>query len=315
MRAVVLDVDDKYRVTELPDPEPGPGEVAIRVAWSGVQWGDVLVRDGHFPTPRPFVPGFEAAGRISAVGDGVDPARIGQPVTALTTGGAHAEVVTAPAALTLDATGLDPRTAAGFGWATPTAHDLISTVARVRPGDRVLVHAAAGGVGTLAGQFARLAGAARVVGVATDTAYPRQFGYHDVVPRADFPDALADTEFDVILDPVGGPTRLANLRLLAPHGRLLAYGNLATFDPVPFSTNDLLARGLSVLTHNSNLLARTHPDRLAASAAAALRLLVTGQVRVDITAEHDLADLSHAVDHLTATPGRTLLRVAGQVSR
>ncbi|MFD0351502.1 alcohol dehydrogenase catalytic domain-containing protein [Kitasatospora aburaviensis] len=135
MKAVVLGADDRFRLTTTADePRPGPGEVAVRVAYAGVQWGDVLVRDGHFPVPRPFVPGFEAAGRIVAVGDGVDEGRIGEQVLALVDGGAYAEVVLAPAALAVPAPGVDARTAAGFGWTAPTAHDLIHTVTRLGPG-------------------------------------------------------------------------------------------------------------------------------------------------------------------------------------
>ncbi|WP_241251136.1 alcohol dehydrogenase catalytic domain-containing protein [Candidatus Protofrankia californiensis] len=110
----------------------------------------MLVRDGHFQVPRLFVPGFEASGHIKKVGEGVDVNRVGQPVTALTTAGAYAEVVVAPAVLTLDVGTLPLRTAAGFGWGTPTAYDLVNAVAWVRPGDSVLIHAAAGGVGILA---------------------------------------------------------------------------------------------------------------------------------------------------------------------
>jgi NADPH2:quinone reductase len=140
MLAVVLDADDQLRIDQVEQPVPGPGEVAIGVAFAGVQWGDVLVRDGHFPVPRPFVPGFEAAGRIVAVGAGVDVGRVGQQVTALTSSGAFAEVVVAPTSLALDIGGLSLRTAAGFGWVTPAAFDLINTVSRVGPGDRVLIH-------------------------------------------------------------------------------------------------------------------------------------------------------------------------------
>jgi NADPH2:quinone reductase len=288
--------------------------VAVRVAYAGIQYGDVLVRDGHFPVPRPFVPGFEAAGRIITVGEGVDQARVGEQVTALTSAGAYAEIVVAPAALTLDAAGLDPRTAAAFGWGTPTAYDLINTLTRVRPGESVLIHAAAGGVGTLAAQFAKAAGAGRIVGVvgnATRTDYAAQFGYDQVITREQFPDALSEQHFDVILDPIGGPTRHTNLQHLAPHGRLAVYGNIATFEPVMASTNDLLMAGKSLLTYNSNLLSQTHPDRLADSARHALRLLTDGHIRVDITAEYDLTDLSTAIQRLAdgATHGKSILRI------
>ncbi|WP_327732648.1 zinc-binding alcohol dehydrogenase family protein [Streptomyces nojiriensis] len=314
MKAVLLDAEDRYRVAELDEPAPGPGEVAIAVAYAGIQWGDVMVRDGRFPLPRPFVPGFEASGHITAVGEGVDPGRVGTPVTALTTGGACAEVVLAPAVLALDTGGLPLRTAAGLGWGAPTAYDLINTVARVRPGESVLVHAAAGSVGTLAAQFARLAGAGRVVGVAGSPAragYAAGFGYDRVVLREDFPAVLGGERFDAVLDPVGGATRRAALEQLAAHGRLAVFGALASFEPVPADPGDLLVNGRSLLTYNSDLLARTHPGRLADSARRALALVADGSVRVDITAEYGLEDLATAVRRLAggATCGKSVLRI------
>jgi NADPH:quinone reductase-like Zn-dependent oxidoreductase len=315
MKAVILDTDDEYRLTDIDEPVPGPGEVAIRVAYAGIQWGDVLVRDGHFPVPRPFVPGFEAAGHIIATGEGVDAGRVGEPVVALTGAGAYADVVVAPHLLTLGTGDLDLRTAGGFGWVTPTAYDLINTIAQVRPGESVLVHAAAGGVGILAGQFAKLAGAGRIAGVVGGSAqadYATRFGYDQVLVREEFPGALADERFDVILDPIGGRTRHANLQLLAPFGRLAVYGNISTFEPVQVSANDLLMNGTSLLTYNSNLLSQTHPERLAGSARHALSHLAAGRVRVDITAEYEPADLATAVQRLAdgATHGKSIMRVA-----
>ncbi|MFD9246017.1 zinc-binding alcohol dehydrogenase family protein [Streptomyces sp. NPDC059556] len=314
MKAIVLGSDDRFTLAGAEAPTPGPGEVAIRVRYAGLQWGDVLVGNGQFPTPRPFIPGFEAAGDVVAVGEGVDAARIGRPVTALTAAGAFAEFVTAPAVLAFPAEDLDPRLAAAFGWATPTAYDLINTVTRVRPGDRVLIHAALGGVGSLAVQFARSAGAARIVGVgggAEQADYAAGLGYDHLISRADFPDALADEQYDVILDPVGGPARLANLDRLAPHGRLAVYGNMATFEPVRFNANDLLMAGASVLAYNSNLLSRTHPERLAAGAAKALRLLTDRQVHIDISAEYELAEVPTAIQRLAAggTRGKAVIRI------
>jgi NADPH:quinone reductase len=315
MKAVVLDEKDQFRVAEMPEPVPGPGQVAIRVAYAGIQWGDVLVRDGHFPAPRPFVPGFEAAGQVIAAGDGVEDVRAGDPVITLTSAGAYAEVTVAPAVLTFPAAGLGLQTAAASGWTAPTAYDLISAVSRVQPGDRVLVHAAAGGVGTLAAQFARLAGAGSVTGVAGDparAAYAASFGYDRVLTRSEFPAALGGETFDVILDPVGGPTRRASLQRLAPHGRLAVYGNIATFEPVMVSANDLLMTGASLLTYNSNLLSQTSPARLAASARSALEFLASGQVKIDITAEYEMAELGTAIQHLAdgTTRGKSILRIA-----
>jgi NADPH2:quinone reductase len=265
--------------------------------------------------PRPFVPGFEASGHIAAVGEGVDASRVGAPVAALTTAGAYAEVVLAPAALSLDIGDLPLRTAAGLGWGAPTAYDLINTTAQVRPGESVLIHAAAGSVGTLAAQFARLAGAGRIVGVAGSTAradYAAQFGYDQVLLREEFPAKLGTEHFDVILDPVGGGTRRVGLEQLAAHGRLAVFGNLSTYEPVLADTNDLLMHGKSLMTYNSNLLSQTHPERLAGSARRALGLVADRKVRVDITAEYDLTDLATAVQRLAegATHGKSILRVA-----
>ncbi|MER5604125.1 alcohol dehydrogenase catalytic domain-containing protein, partial [Streptomyces sp. NPDC002265] len=132
MKAIVLDSGGDHRTADLDEPVPGPGEVVIRAAYAGVQWGDTMAADGTLPVPRPFVPGFEVSGHVVAVGTGVDAARVGEPVAALTTGGACAELVAAPAVLALPLDGVPLRTAAGFGWSTPTAYDLVHNVARVR---------------------------------------------------------------------------------------------------------------------------------------------------------------------------------------
>lgn len=151
-----------------------------------------------------------------------------------------------------------------------------------------------------------------MVGTADRADYAAQFGYDRLLLRQAFPAELGDEKPDVILDPVGGPTRAIGLRQLAAHGRLVAYGNLATHDPVLVDTNDLLMDGKSLLTYNSNLLSRTHPERLADSARRALALVADGSVRVDITTEYALEDLATAVQHLTdgTTHGKSILRVA-----
>ncbi|MER6473104.1 zinc-binding dehydrogenase [Streptomyces collinus] len=164
----------------------------------------------------------------------------------------------------------------------------------------------------------RAAGAARIVGVGgtasqavSQTDYAARLGYHHLVSRTDFPHALTRERFDVILDPIGGPARLANIERLDRHGRLAVYGNMATFEPVRINSNDLLMDGKSVLTYNSNLLSQTHPDRLAATATEALRLLADGRIRIDITTEYELADVDSALQRLAAggSRGKAVLRV------
>lgn len=316
MQAVVLDEAGAYRLEDRPEPVPGPGEVAIRVAYAGVQWGDVLLRDGHFGVERPFVPGFEVAGSITRVGEGVEPSRVGEKVVALLDGGGYAEVAVVAAARAVGVGGLPLRDAAALGWAAPTAYDLVAEVGRVREGERVLVHAAAGGVGTYAVQFARAAGAGQVVGVvggAERAAYAKGFGYDRLVLRGDFPAVVEEERFDVILDPVGAATRTANLGLLAPHGRLAVYGNIAGFEDVAVSANELLMRGLTVGAYNSSALVHTRPERVARTMRKVLAGLADGVVRVDVGAEVPLAGVGPAVAALASgggSLGRTLVRVA-----
>lgn len=315
MKALVLDGADQLIVADVDEPSPRAKEVAIRVDYAGIQWGDLLTRQGHFPMPRPFFPGYEAAGKIIAVGEEVDDRRIGQRVAALTQAGAFAEIALADATLAFDVGDTDLRVAAGFGWVTPTAYALVNEVGRVRPGERVLIHAAAGGVGALAAQYAARAGAGRVVGVVVDEAqrsYASQFPYDLIILADSFPAALESETFEVILDPIGGAVRLLNVERLAPHGRLVAYGNIASLDPVEVDVNTLLMHGTSLLTYNSSLLSHTDPDRLAATARAALATVTSGEVRIDITAEFALHDLDAALARLAAggTHGKSILRLA-----
>jgi NADPH2:quinone reductase len=117
--------------------------------------------------------------------------------------------------------------------------------------------------------------------------------------------------FDVILDPIGGAARVASLARLAAHGRIAVYGNIATFEPVTVSANDLLMQGQPLMTYNSNLANQTRPQRLADSAARAMALVADGTVRVDVTADHSLADVETAIANLAAgaTPGKTIIRI------
>jgi len=195
-----------------------------------------------------------------------------------------------------------------------TAYYGLADLAGLRAGESVLIHAAAGGVGNLAGQIAKAAGAALITGVVgrrEQAEYAMAFGYDRLVLCDDFPAGSGEDQFDVILDPVGGPARLASLERLAPHGRMAVYGNIATFAPITVSVNDLLMTGQSVLTYNSNLLGQTHPERLADSARTALRFVAAGEIRVDVTAEYELAELDRAIQRLAdgQTHGKSIVRI------
>src|ERR1044072_8004584 len=185
MRAVEIQEygdPEVLRVVQTDAPGPGPGQVTIDAAYAGVNFADLKARAEGYRVPSlPFRPGLEVSGRIRAVGQGVHGLRPGQEVAALLDGGGYAEVAAARATTVFPLPqGLDLRTAATLPTVLPTAHALLHEVGRLRAGESVLVHGAAGGIGTVAGQLARAAGAGAVYGVVSTDAkaeYALEHGY------------------------------------------------------------------------------------------------------------------------------------------
>lgn len=169
MRAVVVPEPggfDALQVKDVPEPAPGPGEVLVKAAFAGCNWADTQVRSGIYPhaITYPVTPGFEVAGAVAALGDGVSGLEVGDRVVAITEIGGYAEMAVAPADLTTklpDGVPLD--IAAAFPIQALTAYHMLHTVYRLNEGDVVLVHAAGGGVGLQVIQLAIHAGA-RVIG-------------------------------------------------------------------------------------------------------------------------------------------------------
>ncbi len=328
MRAVVFEesgAPEVLQMCDLPAPSPGPGQVLIRVAYAGVNYAEVMFRRGDFTVTMPFTPGLEVAGHVEAVAADVTGLRVGQAVAALTMpGGGYAEYAVAPAILTLP---LETRygtvpldIAAGLPCVAPTAYGLVRVVGRVGHGDRVLVHAAAGGVGSIAGQLARHLGAEQVIGVVGSedkVAYARGLGYDDVLTTADFPQGVlavtGDAGVDVILDGIGGEVRRQSLDLLAPLGRLVVFGNPGADADVEVSTNGLWSQTRTVAGFNIGLLAARRPDLVRKHSLEMLELVARGIIHVDVTDVHALPDAADAHRNMQdrTTRGKTLLRVGG----
>ncbi|MFD6295718.1 zinc-binding alcohol dehydrogenase family protein [Streptomyces sp. NPDC060235] len=308
------------RVVDAAVPEPGPGQVSIDVAWTGVNFADLKARSEGYRVPRlPFVPGLEVSGRVRAVGPGVTGLRAGQEVAALTEGGAYAEVVVADAVTVFPLpSGVGLRTGATLPTVLPTAYALLHTVGRLQPGETLLVQGAAGGVGTVLGQLARAAGAGAVYGVvsaAPKAEFALGYGYDEVFVGT-FADevgaATAGRGVDLVLDPVGGESLRLGLGSLAPFGRLVSFGNASSAEPWTVGQPELYPTGLSVAGFSILGLARTAPDSLRAIAERAFATVADGTVTLPVTAEFDLekAGEAHALMGARTSTGKLLLRVA-----
>ncbi|MET7422600.1 medium chain dehydrogenase/reductase family protein [Dactylosporangium sp. NPDC005555] len=243
MRAVWITRAGGPEVLEVrttPDPAPGPGEARIRVHAAGLNFAEVMARQGLYPdAPKlPCVVGYEVAGVVDALGAGVTGPAVGTRVLALVRFGGHAELVCAPVAQVVELPdGLGFEQAAAIPLNYLTAYHMLFRVANLRAGQRVLVHMAAGGVGLAVLQLCRTVPDVVTFGTASAAKHDvlREFGCtHPVDYRTeDYAArvrALTDGEgVDLVLDPLGGRDWKRGLRLLRPVGQLIAYGfaNLA----------------------------------------------------------------------------------------
>ncbi len=260
---------DRLELFEGPTPEPGPGEVRLRVRAAALNVADLLQREGRYlggPRP-PFVPGLEAAGEVEALGPGVTSLAVGQRVTALTRGGLLASAACLPAkACHPTAPGLSDVEAAALPVASLTAALALVEVARARPGERLLVHAAAGGVGSAAVQVGRALDLEVIAAASTAAKRERALalGAQQALAYEQVSDALRapGARPDLVLDGAGGAPLQRALRVLAPLGRAVVLG-WWTPEPPPLDTTRLTYRSQGVLGCHLDAL-RARPDLAAA---------------------------------------------------
>jgi putative PIG3 family NAD(P)H quinone oxidoreductase len=226
---------DVLEWTELPDPRPGPGQVLVDVAASAVNRADLLQRQGNYPPPpgAPDILGLECSGTIAALGEGVTGWEVGEPVCALLAGGGYAERVAVPAGQLLPIPpGVDPVLAASLPEIACTVWSNVVMATDLQPGETLLVHGGAGGVGTHAIQVGKALGAMVAVTAGSDERLARcaELGADILVNyrEQDFvKEVRAATEgrgADVVLDNMGAAYLARNLDVLARHGRLVIIG-------------------------------------------------------------------------------------------
>jgi synaptic vesicle membrane protein VAT-1 len=312
-------------VRETKDPEPGPGEVRIRVHAAGLCFAEVMAAQGLYPgAPKlPAVLGYEAAGVIDKVGEGVDERREGTHVVAMTRFGAHSDVVCVPDQHALAIPhGKDFTEAAAIPVNYLTAYHILFRAATIRPGERVLIHMAAGGLGTAALQLCRTVDGIETFGTASAAKHAalraegctHPIDYHTADYAKEVRRLTGGEGVDVVLDPLGGADSRKGLKLLRPGGRLVTYGfaNLTSgqrrhpvrvarqLASVPLLTPLQLMNANKAVAgvHIGRLVSRT--DLLTAELTEVLALWAAGTITPRIDATYPFAKAADAQRRILA---------------
>jgi NADPH2:quinone reductase len=292
---------DRIAVVDLPSPVPGRGSVLVRVKACGLNYSDVLQRQGLYlggPVP-PFVPGMEAAGIVEGNGGGTPAIPVGTRVAVVAAGGLHTErVVVQPAACIPLPDAMSFAQGAAFPIHYLTAYHALTTVAHARAGETVLIHAAGGGVGTAAVQIARILGL-RVVATASTEEKRRKVLALGAIRAVGYEDFEATTREvtdgagpDLVLESLGGDVFRRSLAMLAPLGRLVVLGAASGATP-PIDPVRLLFRSHGVLGFHLRALLRD-PESVRPSVERLLRWVRRGALRIQIGAEVAFADIRRA---------------------
>lgn len=302
------------RLEELPLPEPGPGEVLVRLQAIGVNFIDTYKRKGLYPVPTPFTLGEEGAGVVEKVGEGVVGVRPGDRVAFANVQGAYAEYQVVPAEKLVPVPeGLDPKLAAAALLQGMTVHYLLKSTYPVAPGDQVLVHAGAGGVGQLLIQWAKRLGATVYATASTEEkrGLCLEAGADHALPYEGFAQAvkaLSGGGVDVVYDGVGQSTFEGSLEALRPRGYLVLFGQSS--GPVPPLDPQVLNRKGSLFLTRPTLHHYTASRKeLLWRAGEVFQAVRAGWLKVRIGAEFPLEKAREAHEALEGrrTTGKVLL--------
>ena len=298
-------------------PRPGPGEAQVKVAAAGLNYLDVQYRIGRVKAALPFVIGSEASGVVSEVGAGVTDLEIGDRVGWAMTLGSYAEYAVVPASkLVVLPPGVDMQVAAGVMLQGLTAHYLTHSTFALKPGDTALVHAAAGGVGSVIVQVARIVGA-RVIATAGTEAkaeLARQAGAHEVIvyTKQNFETEVkrltGGRGVDVVYDSVGKDTFEGSLNCLRPRGMLALFGFSSGLVP-PFDPAVLGIKGSLFLTRPGLNQYMATREELMSRMNDIFDWLAAGTLKIRIGHVFPMADARRAHEELEArrTTGKVLL--------
>ena len=320
-KAIRLDRIGGPEVMTLVDVEvgaPGPGEARVRHAAIGVNFIDVYFRSGLYPQPLPAGLGMEGAGVVEAVGEGVTVVSVGDRVAyAGRPNGAYADVRNLPADVLLRLPDeISFETGAAMMLQGLTVQYLFNRTTRLKAGDTILFHAAAGGVGLIAAQWARAIGVNMIgtVGSEEKAALAREHGCAHVINynTENFVERVKEItggkKVSVVYDSIGKDTFVGSLDCLAPLGLMVSFGNAS--GPVPdFSLGELSSRGSLFITRPTLFSYASSRGELEAMAADLFAMVASGKVKIDVRQRYPLADVGRAHQDLEArkTVGSSIL--------
>jgi NADPH2:quinone reductase len=302
VRAVTIQ-DGQLVVEERPDPEPGLGEVLVRVRGAGLNGADMLQRRGAYPAPPgspPDIPGLELAGEVAGLGPGATRFEEGDRVMAVVGGGGQAELALVHERAAMPVPGpLDWPQAGGLPEVFTTAHDAVFSQAGLRPGEHLLVHGAAGGVGTAAVQLGRVAGATVTATVRREE---HRTALEELGARAIAPEGFEEHgPYDVILELVGAANLSGNLQSLAIGGRIAVIGVGGTGPTAEINVLQVMQKRARI--HGSTLRARPLEQKAAAARLVEKEVLPAfedGRLTVPVAESFPLDEVEQAYDRFAA---------------
>jgi len=317
MRVYEYGGPEKLRWEQVQVGAPGEGQVLVRNTAVGLNFVDTYQRTGLYQTPLPFTPGSEGAGVVEAVGPKVKEFKVGDRVAYSSPIGAYAEVLLRPAErLVKIPAGIDDKTAAAMMLKGLTAQYLIRRTYRVRKGDTILMHAAAGGVGLILCQWARALGATVIGTVGSDekAALARKAGCKHVIvtSREKFAERVKEITkgkgVPVVYDGVGKDTFMDSLDCLAPLGLMASFGN-ASGAVTQFNPGVLAQKGSLFLTRPTLNTYAASREALLSGARELFAVVKSGKVKIAINQTYPLREAAQAQRDLESrkTTGSTVL--------
>lgn len=315
MKAIVVNEfgpPEVLALQEIDKPLIASDQVLIRVHAISVNFADIKARQGQYhgiEAGSAFIPGLDCAGEIIEIGEAVTRFQVGQRVMAFPKEGSYAEYVAADETLTFNVPDeLELETAAASLTIGITAYNVIKKMARLVPGETILIHAAAGGIGSIAIQLAKIFGTDQVIGtVGSDEKIEaaKSFGADHVINYStenftERVDSLTDGKgADVILDTIAGHNFEKSLKCLAPFGRIVSFGHANDGSSAgTVKTTDLHASCRSVIGYSTGTYRKQRPEFLHEAAAAIVELLLREELNIPISKRYPLAEAAKAHAHI-----------------